>query len=103
MTIIILEAIKAQQIPEGYKLVPIEPTEDQWGGLTRKIIAAWDFGCKTPRSMFKFLEQSGYEIPQWMREEHEMKSLDHVPSKGTRAFLIYKAMLEAAPEPKERT
>jgi hypothetical protein len=34
-----------------------------------------------------------------MQDESEMKNPDHVPSKGTRAVLIYRAFLEAAPTP----
>ena len=84
--------------PEGWKLVPVEPDDNQWGNLARDIIKAWDFDMKRPRELFEFLEHSGTDIPQWLRDEPEMKNLDHMPSKGTRAVLIYKAMLEAAPK-----
>jgi hypothetical protein len=50
---------------------------------------------KTPRALFTHLERIGREIPQWLRDEPEMKHLDHVPSKGTRCAIIYKAMLRA--------
>jgi len=82
-----------------WKLVPVEPTELQWGGLARKIIMAWDMGCDTPRNFFECLSASGTQIPQWLRDEPEMQNLDHVPSKGTRAAIIYRAMLESAPQP----
>lgn len=97
-----IDAIKADRKrrgePEGWQLVPKEPDDDQWGNLARDIIKAWDFGIKRPRELFKFLERSGTDIPQWLRDEPEMKDLDHTPSKGTRAVLIYKAMLAAAPK-----
>jgi hypothetical protein len=73
-----------------------EPTEAQWDGLARQIIMWMDMEPKTPRALFKHLERSGYEIPQWLRDEPEMKNLDHVPSKGTRAVLVYRAMIDAA-------
>lgn len=73
-----------------------EPTDDQWDGLARQIVMWIDMQPKTPRALFTHLGRSGYEIPQWLRDEPEMKSLDHVPSKGTRAVLIYKAMIDAA-------
>lgn len=82
-----------------WKLVPVEPTEDQWGGLARKIVMAWDMDCNTPRKLFDYLELACVEIPLWLRAEPEMQNLDHVPSKGTRAAIIYWAMLEAAPQP----
>lgn len=74
--------------------VPFDPTEDQWDGLTRQLIMWMDMGGRpTPRSLFDHLKRSGYEIPDWLRNEPDMKNLDHVPPKGTRAVLIYKAML----------
>lgn len=79
--------------PEGMVAVPWEPTEAMWSGLARSIFRAWDLSCLTPRKLFGSLEQSGEKIPDWLRNEPEMRSLDRVPSKGTRAVIIYKAML----------
>jgi len=84
----------------GIREVPWQPTEAMWGGLARQIMMWLDFGDKrTPRSLFRHLEMSGTEIPQWLRDEPEMRALDHVPSKGTRCAIIYKAMIEAHPTP----
>ena len=82
-------------LTDEMKAAPWQPTEDQWGGLARAIIMWMDFDPKTPRTLFRHLEMSGHEIPQWLRDEPEMQHLDHVPSKGTRAAIIYKAMLAA--------
>lgn len=71
-----------------------EITEAMWGGLARDIMMWLDMSPKTPRALFKHLERIGREVPQWLRDEPEMKHLDHVPSKGTRCVLIYKAMRE---------
>lgn len=82
-----------------YKEVPFVPTERQWGGLARDIMMWIDMypeSKRTPRTLFKHLEMLGRDIPQWLRDEPEMKNLDHVPSKGTRAAIIYRAMVEAA-------
>jgi hypothetical protein len=79
-------------------VVPEQPTEAQWGGLARDIMMWLDMhggSEKTPRALFTHLERIGREIPQWLRDEPEMKNLDHVPSKGTRCAIIYKAMLRA--------
>lgn len=81
-------------ISKTHCVVPRIPDETQWGGLARDIMMAWDCQCDTPRKLFKHLERSGKEIPQWLRDESEMKNLDHVPSKGTRAAIIYRAMVE---------
>lgn len=82
-------------LPEGYMIVPIEPTEEMWGGLARDIIHALDFNCKTPAKMVEFLTNCGVKIPEFFGDESELKNQDHVISKGTRAVLIYKAMLKA--------
>lgn len=81
---------------EDMVLAPWSPTQAQWGGLARAIMMALDMGCRTPREIFKHLESTGKHIPQWLRDEPEMQALDHVPSKGTRCAIIYKAMLDAA-------
>lgn len=77
-----------------------EPTDEQWDGLARQIVMWMDMQPKTPMALFTHLDRAGYEIPKWLSDEPEMKSLDHVPSKGTRAVLIYKAMIDAALTPK---
>ncbi|NML11285.1 hypothetical protein HHL08_14210 [Sphingobium sp. AR-3-1] len=73
-----------------------DPSELQWGGLAWQIIMWMDMKPTTPRTLFRHLECSGREVPQWLRDEPEMKSLDHTPSKGTRAALVYRAMIDAA-------
>jgi hypothetical protein len=74
--------------------VPVEAPEAMWDGLPRAIMMWLDFERSTPRELFRHLKLSGYEVPDWMREEGELQALDHVPSKGTRCVLIYRAMLE---------
>lgn len=74
--------------------VPLDAPEAMWDGLPRAIMLWLDFERPTPRNLFQHLKSSGYEIPAWMREEGELKALDHVPSKGTRCVLIYRAMVE---------
>jgi hypothetical protein len=79
------------------RVVPVEPTEAQWGGLARDIVMWMDMGTRpTPETLFKHLERIGRNIPQWLRDEREMQHMNHVPSKGTRAVIIYRAMLSAA-------
>lgn len=74
----------------------MEPDEGMWDGLARDMMMWLDMAYKTPRALFRHLERIGREIPDWLRNEAEMQSLDHVPSKGTRCVIIYKAMLTAA-------
>ncbi len=82
-------------LTDEMKAVPWQPTKEQWGGLARAIMMWLDMGDKTPRALFRHLEMSGEDIPDWLRNEPEMQALDHVPSKGTRCVLIYQAMLDA--------
>lgn len=80
-------------VPEGYALVPITPTEAQWGGLARDLMMWLDMSDKTAQGLFKHLRMLGVEPPQWLRDEPEMHGAG-VPSKGTRVTLIYRAMIE---------
>ena len=83
-----------------WRKVPIQPTEEMWGGLARSIMMWMDIaggGPKLPEDLLKHLERSGIEAPDWLKDEGEMKAIGHSMSKGTRCVLIYKAMLYAAP------
>ena len=96
------KAHKAQAVPEGWKLVPVEPTSDQFGGMARDIIQWMRFTESKNQhsdSLVKWLKDMGNEIPAWLYSESEINHLSkHVISKGTIAAIIYKAMLAAAPE-----
>ena len=92
-------------VPAGWQLVPIEPTDDQFGGMARDIIQ-WLRFTKTrdqcSESLVKWLKNMGNEIPDWLYSEPEVNHLSkHVISKGSIAAIIYKAMLAAAPRPKD--
>lgn len=81
-------------------LVPRIPSRAMWSGLARDIVMwmdCYETSGKTPANLFKHLEMIGTPIPQWLRDEPELQHLDHVPSKGTRAVIIYRAMIEDAP------
>lgn len=74
----------------------LEDGKNNWDGLARSIMMAFDCDAKTPRAIFKHLSMVGQPVPKWMRDEAEMQNLDHVISKGTRCVLIYRAMAEPA-------
>ena len=99
------KAAKAQALPDGWKPVPVEPTEQQFGGMARDIIQWLRFTeskNQHSESLVKWLKDMGNEIPSWLYSEREVNHLSkHVISKGTIAAIIYKAMLEAAPEVSE--
>lgn len=87
---------------DGWKLVPVEPTTEQYGGLARDIIQWMRFTPSSDqhsRSLIKRLKNMGNEIPSWLMGENEINYLSkRVLSKGMIAAIIYKAMLEAAPD-----
>lgn len=82
------------------RAVPDIPTEAMWNGLARDIVMWMDMAeRKTPATLFEHLSRLGTDIPQWLRDEAEMQNPHHTISKGTRAVIIYRAMLSAAPQP----
>jgi hypothetical protein len=89
----------APAVPPGWKLVPEEPTEAQWGELARDIMLAFDMSCKSPALLLNFLKNVGREIPKWLLDEVRDPASTHVLSKGTRVVIIYRAMLAATPAP----
>ena len=97
-----LQAATKAAVPEGFKVVPVEPTTEQYGGLARDIIQWMRFtpsNDQHSQSLIEWLKNMGNEIPDWLMSENEINHLSkHVLSKGTIAAIIYKAMLEAAPE-----
>ena len=96
------QAAKAQAVPEGWTLVPVEPNPAQFGGMARDVIQWMRFTeskNQHSESLVKWLKDMGNEIPAWLYSDPEINHLSkHVISKGTIAAIIYKAMLEAAPE-----
>ena len=96
------QAATKAAVPEGFKLVPIEPTTEQYGGLARDIIQWMRFTPSSDQhsqSLIEWLKSMGNEIPSWLMGENEINHLSkHVLSKGTLAAIIYKAMLAAAPK-----
>ena len=97
-----LQAATKVAVPEGWKLVPVEPTAEQFGGMARDVIQWMRFTeskNQHSESLVKWLKDMGNEIPSWLMGENEINHLSkHVISKGTIAAIIYKAMLAAAPE-----
>ncbi|OQS42301.1 hypothetical protein [Chromobacterium haemolyticum] len=77
-------------IPEGWQLVPIEPTEQMWDAGRDPI-------------MFRELGHFRYggEIPAWQRGPDGTVETDK--SKGTTAVHVWRAMIAAAPRPGEST
>ena len=84
---------------EGYKLVPVEPTEEMWGGLARhlvKYMQGHDRYC--PKTLGKYINRFiGFKnIPDWLNKEIPDWESDHAFATADLGVFIYKAMLEAA-------
>lgn len=86
-------------VPEGWKLVPVNDTEEQWGELARDIMLAFDMNAKTPSALRNCLENLGRELPHWLCERLDGLGQNGVMSKGVRVGLAYRAMIEDAPSP----
>lgn len=93
-------ANEVEPAPEQSGLVdaPFNPTEEQWSGLARDIVwwmRMYPSSQQTPSTLMEHLSNLGREVPTWMGDEAELRTQDHVISKGTIAVLVYKAMLDA--------
>ncbi|WP_429139037.1 hypothetical protein [Aeromonas veronii] len=96
----LLMAAVHKTVPEGWRLVPFNPTTDQWNGLARAIIfwmRSYPSNQHTPSTLVEFITSYGYTVPKWMEDESDLLAKNHVISKGTAATLIYKAMLADGP------
>ncbi len=79
--------------------VPITPTEEMWGNALVRSVMRWCSNDQpTLDKLFKDLKYVGVAAPKWLYDEAEMSANFHVVSKGTRAVIVYKAMLEGLKE-----
>ena len=86
------------RVPEGYKLVPYNPTEEMWGGLARhlvKYMQSHDRYC--PKTLGKYINRFiGFEnIPDWLNKEIPDWESDHAFATADLGVFIYKSMIEA--------
>lgn len=76
----------APAIPEGWKLVPVEPTEEMWTA-GRDPVMFRDLGFHVPESI---------AAPTW-RINPKSGKVETDRSKGTTAVHVWRAMIAAAP------
>ncbi len=72
----------------------LESCANNWDGLARQLMLAYDCNLKTPKQLLDFLKATSYRIPDWMLSELKPYPDHHVISKGTRVVLIYRAMID---------
>ena len=92
------EAAWQARVPEGYVVVPCNPTEEMWGGLTRhlvKYMQSHDRYC--PKTLGKYINRFiGFKnIPDWLNKEIPDWEPDHAFATADLGVFIYKAMIEA--------
>lgn len=95
---LMIEAWQAR-VPEGYVVVPCNPTEEMWGGLARhlvKYMQSHDRYC--PKTLGKYINRFiGFKnIPDWLNKEIPDWESDHAFATADLGVFIYKAMIEAA-------
>ena len=86
------------RVPEGYKLVPCNPTEEMWGRLARhlvKYMQSHDRYC--PKTLGKYINRFiGFKnIPDWLNKEIPDWESDHAFATADLGVFIYIAMIEA--------
>ena len=92
-------AIRALFIPpdaDGMVVVPREPTEAMWGNDLVRLLIRWCGETRPVPESLRFNLLHGYgPVPDWIEAEPEFQNKGHVVSKGTRATMIYRAMIAA--------
>lgn len=88
---------KEQKKLECCVVVPVEPTETQWGGLARvlgRYMQNKDRYC--PKTLKRHLDMFADEIPEWLNKEVPNWESEHAFATADLPVFIYKAMVEAA-------
>ena len=91
--------IRALPIPpdDDMIVVPREPTEAMWGNDLVRWLIRWCGETRPVPESLRFNLLHGYgPVPDWIESEPEFQNEGHVVSKGTRATMIYRAMIAAS-------
>lgn len=81
----------------SHKLVPLEPTEKQWGGLARDLGRYMQMHDRySPKNLKKFFDRFIGEPPEWLTREVGNWESDAAFASADLPVFIYKAMLEVA-------
>ena len=85
------------RVPEGYVVVPKEPTYEMWSELSRHLgryMQLHDRYC--PKTLKKYFDRFIGEPPEWLSKEVSSWDSDHAFATADLPVFIYKAMIEAA-------
>ena len=92
----IFDAVANIDVPQGYKLVPLEPTHEMWSGLSRHLgryMQSHDRYC--PKTLKKYLDRFIGEPPEWLTKEVKDWDSEHAFATADLPVFIYKAMIGA--------
>ena len=85
------------RVPEGYVVVPVEPTHQMWSELSRHLgryMQLHDRYC--PKTLKKYFDRFIGEPPEWLSKEVGSWDSDHAFATADLPVFIYKSMIEAA-------
>ena len=84
------------RVPEGYVVVPKEPTYEMWSELSRHLgryMQLHDRYC--PKTLKKYFDRFIGEPPEWLSKEVSSWDSDHAFATADLPVFIYKAVIEA--------
>ena len=87
------------RVPEGYVVVPCNPTEEMWEGLSRHLVKYMQSHDRYyPKTLGKYISRFiGFKnIPDWLNKEVPDWESDHAFATADLGVFIYKAMIGAA-------
>ena len=85
------------RVPEGYVVVPKEPTYEMCSELSRHLgryMQMHDRYC--PKTLKKYFDRFIGEPPEWLSKEVSSWDSDHAFATADLPVFIYKSMIEAA-------
>lgn len=89
----------ANAVPEGFVVVPKEPSYKMWSGIARHLCRyAQTHDRYNPKSLKKYFDRFIGDIPDWLNAEVSDWESDHAFATADIGAFIYKAMI-AAQEP----
>lgn len=78
-----------------YKLCPVEPTPEMWGGLARDLCRYMQMKDRyCPKSLKKYFDRFIGEPPEWLTVEVKNWESEHAFTTADLGVFIYKAMLQ---------
>ena len=85
------------RVPEGYVVVPVEPTYEMCSELSRHLGRYMQMHNRyCPKTLKKYFDRFIGEPPEWLSKEVSSWDSDHAFATADLPVFIYKSMIEAA-------